>query len=92
MPGSLRLRLASALIFLHLDYCCAVFTDITSEQDVKLSKAMNACLRFMYGVKKDDHITSYYKRARWLKVSVRRQYFVRCLLFNILRTTSVSSH
>lgn len=86
LPQTLRSRLITTLAFPHIDYCSAVFTDITSELDLKLYRVTNACLRFVYGVRRDQHITPYYKRSRWLKVTRRREYFVGCLLHNIIAT------
>ena len=59
MPETLR-RLAVILVLPHLDYCCAAFMDMTLEQDIKLKRAINTCLRFVYGVRREDHITQYY--------------------------------
>ncbi|KYN12209.1 hypothetical protein ALC57_15606 [Trachymyrmex cornetzi] len=42
----------------------------------RLRRVINACLRFVYEVRWNDHITPHYRRALWLKVNVRRQYFV----------------
>jgi len=70
LPESFRIRLVVAVVLPHLNYCCAAFTDMMMEQDVKLRRAIRACLRFVYGVRWDDHITSYYVRARWLQVTL----------------------
>ncbi|KYN35112.1 hypothetical protein ALC56_10582 [Trachymyrmex septentrionalis] len=59
---------------------------MTVEQNIRLGRAINVCLRYVYGVRWDNHIMLYYRRAGWLKVNVRRQYFVYCLLYRILRT------
>ncbi|KAL6418566.1 hypothetical protein ACFW04_012003 [Cataglyphis niger] len=47
-------------------------------------RAVNACVRFIFNVKADEHITPYYVRLRWLKVNARRAYFVEYLLYKIL--------
>jgi len=51
-----------------------------------LYRAINACIRFIYEVKRDQHITPYYGKSGWLKVTIRRQYFVGCLLYSIINT------
>lgn len=47
-PTSLRIRLISSLILPHLDYCSALFTDLTGQQRPRLRRLMNACVRFIY--------------------------------------------
>lgn len=86
IPQSLKSRLMSTLIFPHVDYCCTALTDITADLGLKLYRAINACLKFIYDVKRDQHITPYYKKSSWLKVTTRRQYFVGCLIRNIIVT------
>ncbi|KMQ87075.1 reverse transcriptase [Lasius niger] len=61
-------------------YCCAAYTDMTAEHNLKLYRAMNCCIRFIFNVKADVHITPYYERLGWLKIVARRAYFVGCLL------------
>ncbi|KAL6420425.1 hypothetical protein ACFW04_014432 [Cataglyphis niger] len=65
-------------------------TDMTTEQDLRLYRAVNACVRFIFNVRTDEHITPYYVRLRWLKVDARRAYFVGCLLYKILQTKQPS--
>jgi len=85
-PVSLRIRLVLSLILPLLDYSCTAFTDITKEQNLRLQRAFNACIRFIYQVKWDEHISPYYDVLRWLKIHSRRLYFVGNLTFSILRS------
>lgn len=90
LPEALKVRLVIALVFPHIDYCCAAYTDMTEEQNLKLYRAVNSCIRFIYGVRGDEHITPYYKKLRWLKTNLRRTYFVGCLLYSTLQTKQPS--
>lgn len=85
-PATLRLRLVTTLILPHVDYCSVAFTDMTSEQNLKIQRALNAGIRFVVNARRDEHITPYYQNLRMLKVEARRTYFVGCLLFNLLQT------
>ncbi|KAL6419274.1 hypothetical protein ACFW04_014003 [Cataglyphis niger] len=78
------------LIYPHVDYCCVACTDMTTEHNLRLHRAVNACVRFIFKVRADEHIIPYYVRLCWLKVDVRRAYFVRCLLYKILETKQLS--
>ncbi|XP_050455556.1 uncharacterized protein LOC126853664 [Cataglyphis hispanica] len=86
LPEVLRSKLVTMLIYPHVDYCCAAYTDMTTKHNLKLHRAINSCIRFIFNVKADMHITPYYERLRWLRINSRRTYFVGCLLFRILRT------
>ncbi|XP_025994601.1 uncharacterized protein LOC113004687 [Solenopsis invicta] len=86
LPISLRERLVKTLIFPILDYCSAALTDITREQNLRLQRALNACVRFIYQARRDEHITPYFERLGWLKAFSRRNYLVGSLAFCILRT------
>jgi hypothetical protein len=89
---SLRLRtqLVTALIFPIFDYCAALFTDLTGQQKLKVRRLMNSCLRFIFNLRKDEHISGYYDRLGWLNSDDRREYLICCLLFSILHTSSPS--
>jgi len=85
LPFPLRTRLILTLIFPLMDYCCTVLTDITSTHNLRLQRALiNTCIRFIFQVRWDKHITLYFERFHWLKIKPRRDYFMRCLLFSIL--------
>ncbi|KAL6423099.1 hypothetical protein ACFW04_010530 [Cataglyphis niger] len=90
LPETPKSNLVISLIYPYVDYCCAAYTDMTIEQNLRLRKAMNACFRFIFNVRTDEHITLYYVRLRWLKVDARRAYFVGCLLYKILETKQPS--
>ena len=86
LPKNLRLRLITSLIFPQADYCCVALTDITGQLNSQLYKAINACIRFALDVKRDEHMTPFYRELRWLKIETRRTYFMGCLLFRIINT------
>ncbi|XP_066590786.1 uncharacterized protein [Prorops nasuta] len=72
----IRLQLVKSLIYPIIDYCSLVFPDISGEENLRLQRALNSCIRFVYGVPKSEHITPFYKRANLLKVCERRRYFL----------------
>lgn len=91
LTEALKVKLIVSRIFPHLDYCYVAFTDITAEQNLRLHRALNACIRFVFNVRRDEYITPYHRRLRWLKVNIRRSYFVGCQLFNIIHQPSILS-
>lgn len=84
LPESLKRNLILALVYPHLDYCCTVLTDITAMTNLRLQRVMNACVRFIFNIRR-EHITPGFKRLRWLKNDTRRSYFVLSTLYIILQ-------
>ena len=56
---ALRSRLIQALVLPHLDYCGIVLLDATFEQKTRLQRLQNSCVRYIYGLRRDVHITPY---------------------------------
>ena len=59
-------------------------TDITGVLNTRLQRAFNACIRYIFRVKWDEHVSHYFDNLSWLKIGPRRKYFVGCMLYNIL--------
>jgi hypothetical protein len=76
LPINLRKQLVQSLIFPLFDYCDYTMTDITDELSLKLDRALNACVRFIFDLRKDEHISQYYTALAWLRVSDRRYLHV----------------
>uniref|UniRef100_A0A8D8S9P7 Uncharacterized protein n=1 Tax=Cacopsylla melanoneura TaxID=428564 RepID=A0A8D8S9P7_9HEMI len=72
------------------EYCAPLLHGMTHEQRAKLQRAQNSCVRFIYNVKRWEHITPYYNRVRWLKIEERRQILTLSLLYKILVSQSPS--
>lgn len=80
LPGALRRRLVALLVLPHIDYCSAVLTDITAGQSDQLQRALNVGVRFIFGVRRDSHISPFWERLGWLRVDSRRLYMIGCHL------------
>ena len=71
LPVNIRRRVVQTLIFPILDYANVLYTDMPVSTLLKLQRAQNACLRFISGVKRSDHITPIYKELNILKIEDR---------------------
>ena len=85
----LRKHLISMLLFLIIDYCLA-FCDLILELDDKLQKLVNAGIRYIYGVRRNEHITTYRLELGWLTISACRDYFAANLLRRLFNTATPS--
>ena len=82
---ALRKQLANALVIPHLHYCSIVYLDVNKELQLKLQRLQNACVRYICGARRDEHITPHIRRLGWMKVEERRRYFSTLLLYKIIR-------
>ena len=52
----LRIKLVSTLIFPLLDDCCLLYHDVTNELKANLQGLINCAIRFIFGLRRDEHI------------------------------------
>ncbi|CAG5084030.1 Protein of unknown function, partial [Cotesia congregata] len=63
---AIRKLLVTATILLLIDYCTVVLIDATADNNLKLQRALNSSIRFIYNLKRDEHITPYRRKLNWL--------------------------
>ena len=49
---------------------------------------MNACVRFIFDLRKDEHITPWYNQLNWLSTDKRMTFLTACFIRTILDTSS----
>ena len=86
----LRQHMVRALIFPLLDYCSVITLDATNVQKSRLQRLQNACIRYIFGVKRTDRVTPLRYKLGWLRTDTRRQYFTAVLLYKIINLRSPS--
>lgn len=85
LSRTLRCNLVETLIIPHFDYACAVYHDLTKEQNLKLHRLLNRCVRFVHGfIPWKSPLTPYRLSLGWLSVEDRRLLLLSCLAFSIL--------
>ena len=67
-----------------MDYAAPVYSNIINSLDTKLNKLLNSSLRFVYSLKRSQHITPFRRRAVWLTAKNRRLYFTLINIFVLL--------
>ena len=65
------------------DYCCTILLDATVDQKARLQVLQNSCIRFIFGLRRDVHITPYRERLNWMRTDTRRIYFTGILLYKL---------
>ncbi|XP_072934958.1 uncharacterized protein [Epargyreus clarus] len=88
LPLKTKITLAQTLIQPIIDYADACYLDATEELLNKLERLQNLCIRFIFGIRKYDHVSHLRKDLKWLPIRLRRNTRILCLLFNILNSTT----
>ena len=86
----LRKHLIQMLLFPVIDYCCFVYNNLSNDVNSKLQKLVNSGIRYIYGLKRWEHITPYRRELGWLTTTARAKYFAANLLRKIFSTATPS--
>jgi len=69
----LKKLLCDSLVLSKLNYCDTVYNSCLDSIDIRRIQVLqNSCLRFIYGMRRRDHITSALLRSGWLRMCDRR--------------------
>ena len=79
-------HLVETLIFPQFDYACVPLLNCSDELNIKLERALNSAIRFVFRIPRFFHISYYRNQLCWLKMKYRRQYFLGTALHSIFRT------
>ena len=72
-------------MFPHLDYCSVVMLDGSQEVRNRIQILQNSFVRYVCGVRRDDHVSPYRYNLGWLRTDTRRQYFLAVHMYKIMR-------
>ncbi|CAG9137695.1 unnamed protein product [Plutella xylostella] len=88
LPFNTKVTLAQSLLLPILDYADVSYLDLTEELLNKLERLQNLCIRFIFGLRKYDHISEYRAQLKWLPIRLRRNTHILNMLFNVLNNPS----
>ncbi|CAG5092861.1 Protein of unknown function [Cotesia congregata] len=86
LPKSCRKLLVTTTILLIINYCSLVLLDSSKGLDIKLQRILNSTIRFIFNLKRDEHITPYRQDLRWLSIRMHRIYSLACYFYKLLQT------
>ncbi|XP_062531624.1 probable RNA-directed DNA polymerase from transposon BS isoform X1 [Bombyx mori] len=81
LPTATKTALAQSLLLPILDYADSSYPDLTETQLDKLERLQNFCIRFIFGLRKYDHISEFRTKLKWLPIRLRRNTHVLSLLY-----------
>ena len=82
---TLRKRLVESLVMPHLDYCSVVYHDASLTLRKRLQRLSNEGIRYIFGLRRDTHITPFRRQLGWMRGDTRREYFALLTLYRIVR-------
>ncbi|KAJ2938044.1 hypothetical protein O0L34_g14498 [Tuta absoluta] len=84
LPTKTKILLAHSLLLPILDYADVCYPDLTVQLLHKLERLQNLCIRFIFGLRKYDHVSHYRSQLQWLPISRRRDCHILSLLYCVL--------
>lgn len=90
LASNLKLKLVKALLIPHFTFCSTVYSQLDSECNRKLNTAFNDCVRYIYNLRRHDHVSAY--KNSILGCSLNNYLDYRGLLFlnNLINTKNPS--
>ena len=80
---SSKLRLTETYILSQFNYGDIILQNLSEQLQYKIQKVQNSGVRFIYGLRKYDHISGFIKNKSILNMKSRRMLHSLCLMFKI---------
>ena len=77
----LRKRLIPVLALSHLDYCSTAYSNICGDLKLQLQKLQNRCVRYVTGLRRDDHVTPARRQLGWVTTDMQGMYFTVTIIY-----------
>ena len=72
LSQEVRLIIVEYYVLAKINYCDILFQNLTVELKNKLAKFQNWCVKFVFGLRKYDHVSQYFKKHNILNMNQRR--------------------
>lgn len=84
LPFHTKITFAQSLLLPLLDYGDIAYLDLSERLLDKLERLQNVCIRYIFGLRKFDHVSCFRAQLKWLPIRHRRNVHILSLLFNVL--------
>lgn len=92
LPSNVKAMLVQTLIFPMVDYGDVCYYDLNADLLNKLDRLLNNCIRFVFNLRKYDHVSAHRTRLKWLPIRQRREERALTTLFSLLDSASSPSY
>lgn len=89
-PLKTKLILVKSLILSHLFYCDIIFSNMNAEIKRKVFKVYNSCIRYIFNLKKYDHISQYSRSIFGCTLECYLEHRIAVFIFRVIKTRSPS--
>ena len=79
-----KICVVETYILALFNFGCPVLQNLSSKTAGKIQKLQNACIRFIFNLRKFDHLTPYFKKIKMLRMDDRRDIQSLTIVHNIL--------
>lgn len=87
LSQEVKLKLIKSLIYPHIEYCCSVYYNfLTLQNQSKLQRIQNACMRFVCCIPYREHVTPYLSGLNELNINNRIQYLIFIFLYKLINS------
>jgi hypothetical protein len=88
IPQNVKVMLVTNLIISNIDYCNALLMCAPNYIVLSLQRTLNKAVRFIFNLKRTDHISRYLYQLHILPVKYRIKFKVSLIAFKIVRKTA----
>lgn len=92
LPFKIKLMLVQALILPIIDYGDVCYLDLNADLLNKLDRLLNNCIRFIFNLRKYDHVSTYRSEINFLPIRERRNLHALTALHSILTCPTPPSY
>lgn len=86
LPLNVKTMLVKTLVLTHFNYCDVVIGDMTVELLSRLQRAQNYCIRFIFGLRRFDHVSPFFTLLSLMNLQDLRKFHSLRLLHSVLNS------
>lgn len=86
LPLNIKTLIVNSVVLPHLDYGSTIMEDMLVTSQIKLQRLQNACVRFIFNLRKSDHVSQFYENLGWMRLEKRRRLGQGLLLYKIIQS------
>ena len=92
IPVKTKVHLCQTLLLPQLDCGDVCYLNLNEDRLNKLERLQNLCIRYIFGLRKYDHISEFRSRLNWVEIRDRRNLHTLSRLFNVLKNPRSPSY
>jgi hypothetical protein len=85
LPRAVKKQVINSLVIPHIDYGSVIMCDMNVTYKIRMQRLQNSCIRYIFELPKDEHVTQYYNALSWLKLDQKRTLSIALMMWNIVR-------